>query len=422
MELIRALIVGGCLGAFIGLGRQWDEQTRHPDRTVFAGLRTFTLWALLGVLCAWLSETQHSIIFPIGLGAMALFMTALLFLQGNTSGGIGLTTSAMALLTYILGGLVFWNYWKIALALAVVSLIMLTGKRRIHEVSRRITQEDVRLTLQFLALTGVILPLVPDRAMGPFDAFNPRSTWMMVVLVSGLGFAGYLAIRLMGSTRGITLTGIFGGLASSTATTLAMSRQSKTTPNLAPQYALAVILACTVMIWRVLVLLFTINSTFSARIWFLLILVSLPGAIYGAVLYFRERSHKSEENSGTYTNPLSLSISLKFAALYAIIVFLVKAANHYLGTSGIYAVSAISGLTDLDAISLSLAESVNNNGLGIREATIGVLIAIAANTVLKTVLVYFQAAPAMRKRMFLFAATTILSSTIAALWVAWQWQ
>ncbi|HEY9744817.1 MAG TPA: DUF4010 domain-containing protein, partial [Oculatellaceae cyanobacterium] len=373
-------------------------------------------------LCAWLSETQHSIIFPIGLGAMALFMTALLFLQGNTSGGIGLTTSAMALLTYILGGLVFWNYWKIALALAVVSLIMLTGKRRIHEVSRRITQEDVRLTLQFLALTGVILPLVPDRAMGPFDAFNPRSTWMMVVLVSGLGFAGYLAIRLMGSTRGITLTGIFGGLASSTATTLAMSRQSKTTPNLAPQYALAVILACTVMIWRVLVLLFTINSTFSARIWFLLILVSLPGAIYGAVLYFCERSHKSEENSGTYTNPLSLSISLKFAALYAIIVFLVKAANHYLGTSGIYAVSAISGLTDLDAISLSLAESVNNNGLGIREATIGVLIAIAANTVLKTVLVYFQAAPAMRKRMFLFAATTILSSTIAALWVAWQWQ
>ncbi len=135
--------------------------------------------------------------------------------------------------------------------LAAITMLVLGLKETSHDWTQRFTKEDIRSTLQFVALTGVVLPLVPNRSFGPFDAFNPYALWLMVVLISGLGFVGYLLVRILGARSGVALAGVVGGLASSTATTLAFSRESKAYPQFSAGFALAIVLACTIMLARV---------------------------------------------------------------------------------------------------------------------------------------------------------------------------
>jgi len=413
MDLVRALFVSGCLGAFIGLERQWDRQLKHPERRVFAGLRTFTLWAALGTLCAWLSTENHELFFLAGFIAIASFVGIFLVYRNRSKPGAGLTTAAVALLTYLIGGIVFWGEWVLAVGLAVGINLILFNKSRIHAASRHFTIEDVRMVLQFAVLTGIILPLVPDQAYGPFDAFNPRSIWMMVVLVSGVGFLGYLAIRLIGATNGITVTGLLGGVASSTATTLAMSRQSKAAPELAGEFALAVILACSVMPVRVGILVGAISIPLISGVWIALALFVLPGILLTGLHFLRKRKEKNAaELDGEFKNPLSLRIALQFGALYAVVVFAVKAASHYFGNEGVYLASAISGLTDLDAIALSLAEMLNEAQVPAQTAARGVIIATVANTVMKAGLSVALGARGMRPSVLIFAGATALMGIV----------
>ncbi len=239
--------------------RHWERQFGHPERHVPAGVRTFALWALLGAVCAFLSRPAGPAIFVAGLLALAGWLGIYLFQRGRERSGAGFTTAATGLLTYLLGGIVMAGEPRTALVLTVLVLLLLAGRSRLHAMSRKMTREDVRMALQFLAVTGAVLPLVPDQAFGPYEAFNPRSIWLMVVIVSGLGFAGYVAVRVFGATKGIALTGLAGGLASSTATTLSMARMSRARPDFSSDCTLALILACTVMFWRVEVLILAIH-------------------------------------------------------------------------------------------------------------------------------------------------------------------
>jgi len=410
MDLVKALFISGCLGAFIGLERQWDRQLKHPERRVFAGLRTFTLWAALGTLCAWLSETNHDLFFLAGFLAVAAFVGIFLIYRNRKKPGAGLTTAAVALLTYLIGGIVYWGEWVLAVGLTIGINLILFNKGRIHAASRKLTFEDVRMVLQFAVLTGIILPMVPNEAYGPFDAFNPRSIWMMVILVSGVGFLGYVAIRLIGASRGILVTGILGGVASSTATTLAMSRQSKAAPELGKEFALAVILACSVMPVRVGILIGAISLPLLGSLWPALLLFVLPGIVLTGLHYLQKRKGDSSEAElgGEFKNPLSLRIALQFGALYAVVVFVVKAASHYLGSEGVYLASAISGLTDLDAIALSLAEMLNVSQVTVDTAARGVVIATVANTAMKAGLSVALGARQMRAPILIFAGATLL--------------
>ncbi len=226
-ELLKALLVSLCLGALIGLERQWEKETWHPGKHVLAGLRTFTFWALLGTLCGYFTQTVHPFFFLAGFLAMAVWIAIFLFYKNRSSTDPGYTTGAVGLLTYLIGGLVAYGQDKAALILTLTVVILLALKPYVHQVSRRFSKEDVRMALQFAAITGVILPLVPDEPWGPYGAFNPHSIWLMVVLVSGASFGGYVAVRMFGHKLGIALTGLIGGIASSTATTLAMSKESR---------------------------------------------------------------------------------------------------------------------------------------------------------------------------------------------------
>jgi len=395
-DLLISLLVSGSLGALIGLERQWEHQLEFPEKPIPAGVRTFALWALLGSICAHLSQTWGGMVFVGGMAAMVVWLGIFLYVRVQEQPGAGLTTAATGLVTYLIGGLVTGGQAREALVLTVVTLLLLAAQRSLHALSRKITPEDARAALQFLAVTGAVLPLVPDQSFGPYDAFNLRSIWLMVVIVSGLGFAGYVAIRWLGPTRGIAVTGLAGGLASSTATTLSMARMSRVRPELSEDCTLALVLACTVMLWRVEVLVLAIQPSLALALLPDFLIMSVPGVVFAISRILRPRA--SDTGPAAYKNPLSLKVAIHFALLYAAVVFFAKAGAARFGEAGLLAVSFLSGLTDLDAISLSLSNLVRGGSLAEAAAVQGIVLAAVANSLMKAGLAAGLGSPALRRR------------------------
>ena len=416
-ELLKALLVSASLGALLGLERQWSEEREHPAEESMAGARTFAVWAALGTLCAWFAREQHTAFFLAGFAGMVVVISLYLLKRSARDREGGLTTAAVGLATYLIGGLVFMGQAKTAAVITITMLLLLASKEHLHQLSRKFSNDDVRQALQFAAITGIILPLVPDYPFGPYGAFNPYTIWLMVVLVSGLGFVGYVAMRVFGDDRGLAVTGLLGGLASSTATTLAMSRQSRAQPEHARLCALAVVLACTVMLARVAVLVGTVSPAMIRSLGPALLVVALPGLLFSLWSWRRFRQSKPASSATQEVkNPLSLRVALQFALLYALIVLLVRWANDTFGGIGLYWASFLSGLTDLDAISLSLSQMQSGGGLGVAEASRAILIAAGANSLLKGAMAVSLGGAAMRRPTAIVLAATVLLAALAA-WV-----
>ncbi|MDF3058233.1 MAG: hypothetical protein K0R17_2448 [Rariglobus sp.] len=394
--LLGPIFASAGLGALIGLIRQWSEQTEHGGKTDFGGVRTHTLWAILGCLGAIASRDYTPLALPVVITVVAAhLMVAHSRLTDPTSPGS--TSFAASLLTLLTGALVAWGHTQTAVVVGALTMVVLGIKQPLHAWTRAFTPADIRGTLQFVAITGVILPLVPNRAFGPFDGFNPFSTWLMVVLISGLGFTGYIAMRLFGTRAGILLTSLFGGLASSTASTLAFSRGSRKEPELSSDYAFAVVVACTVMLPRVVVVVFFLSPPLALSVMPAFAAMMLPAFIYGGWHWWRtRRAEKGEVASPAMANPLSLMTAIKFALLYAIIAFLVKAATQLDWQAGLLPLSFVSGLTDMDAISLSMANNLRSGAVESDLAAHAVIIAAVANSLLKAALAAGLGSPRLR--------------------------
>jgi uncharacterized membrane protein (DUF4010 family) len=415
-ESLTNLLVSASLGALIGLIRQWSEQHEHDPHGDFAGLRTFTLLALVGHAAAYLTEQHSAAVFPVVLGLAGVYLTAAQVRQ-SADHPQGYTTFAASLLTLLIGGLVYWQHTPAAVILATGAMLLLGMKQPIHEWTRHFTIQDIRSTLQFAAITGVILPLVPNRGYGPFEAFNPFSMWLMVVMISGLGFVGYILMRLLGTKAGIALTGLLGGIASSTATTLEFSRRSKETPALSHDCALAVVLACTVMLARVLALLAALSPALVVRLWLPLLIMAIPGILFTLWLWLFKRSGASSVEAPPITNPLHLSTAIRFALIYVGVTFLVRAATHWHLTDGLLAISFVSGLTDVDAIVLTVVQNANTDSITVDLAGRAVIVAAVANTLLKAIMAMTLGSPALRKAI-LFALGLTMAAGVAAYWLA----
>ena len=402
-DLLHYLVVSAALGALIGLIRQWDEQTDQKPGA-FAGVRTHTLWALLGCLGAFASEAH----VPFALPVVLVLVSAHLIAQAVTlhdDSSPGATSFAGAMLAMFCGALVFWEETKSAVFLAATAMVLVGLKRPIHQWTRSFTDQDMRALLQFAAISGVILPLVPNRDMGPYGAFNHFSTWLRVVLISGLGFAGYIAIRIVGQRAGVLLTGVLGGLASSTASTLAFSRRSRDVPQLSDHYALAVVAACTVMLPRVLIAVGFINREFALSLIVPFALMGVPGIVYAAWVWLRRHPQAKEGDTPELGNPLSLSTAIKFAALYSGIAFLVKVVREQGWTQGMLPLSFVSGLTDMDAISLSIARDYTGQEAA-SLATRAVILAAVSNTLLKAGMAIGLGSPGLKVRIGIVLGTT----------------
>lgn len=406
---LSALAAAAGCGALIGSIRQWSEQTRHPEHgSDFGGVRTHTLWALLGCLAAG---------FPWALPAVLVLVAAhLIALRWSPSpasdrapGGTGF---AAALITVLVGALMAAEHPRAAVLVTALTVVLLGLKQPIHDWTRRFTPQDIRAALQFAAITGIVLPLVPDRPLDPWGALNPFKIWLMVVFISGLGFAGYLAMRLLGARAGLTLTALLGGLASSTASTLAFSRRSRDEPALAPHHAFATVAACTVMLPRVALAIAVCSPVLAVELIAPLSLMAVPALIFAAVFVLR-RPAAGQIEAPSVANPLGPLTAIKFAALYAGIGLLVKVALKQDWQIGLLPLSFVSGLTDVDAIALNVAQSARDGAIDRALAVRAVILAAAANSLLKAGLAWGIGAPAYRR-----PAAFVLLAT-AAIGVAW---
>ena len=409
-------MVSACLGALVGLIRQWSDQKERPDEADFGGVRTYTFWAMIGCIGAAGQEYVGPALLLVLLGLAGIFQIVLI-VKNSTERHPGGTTFAAMLLTIMVGALVYWGHRQTALLISATTMVMIGLKQTLHSWTKTFTDEDIRGTLQFAATTGVILPLVPDAAFGPFDAFNPYSTWLMVVLISGMGFIGYLLMRLLGAQAGIAVTGLAGGIASSTATTLAFSKRSKEEPELSSSCSLAVVIACTVMFARILVMIGVVHRGLAQALLVPFAIMAAPGAIFAAWVWLkrlRESGHP-DVHTPQLRNPLSLSIAIKFAAIYALFAFLIKAATHLDWAVGVLPLSFISGLTDLDAIALLMAKGHADGSVVVRLATQAVILGAVGNSLTKATIALTLGSPTLRKQ------TAWVIGLSAALGIATLW-
>lgn len=414
-ELATALAIAAGAGLLIGLERQWDARASGGGDASLAGVRTFTLWAVLGALAAFLNDRHAPGIFPAAFLVLAAVGWAMVFLPSDSRHPrpFGVTSLSASLVLFLAGGLAWWGPRALVAALAVATAILLYNKPLLRSFGGRMTGEDWEAILKFAAITALVLPLLPDRSFGPFGALNPRSIWLMVILVSGIGFAGYAAARIAGERAGLVITALAGGLVSSTAATIAFARRSAADPGCERDCAGGITLACTVMLGRTAALLAAVHPPLLALAWSGLALMALPGAAALAWTAFHPRSPGPPSGHHRPANPLGLGVAVKFALLFALIVLASRAAAHYHGAAGVPWVAFFSGLTDMDAIALSMAQLASGGGLDTATAARCVWIAACANTALKWIFALGAGSRALRLPVSLFMGATLLGGLAA---------
>jgi uncharacterized membrane protein (DUF4010 family) len=327
-------------------------------------------------------------------------------------GELGITTEVSALLSFLLGFLCVHGYIAGAAGLAVASGAVLALKQWLHRLADRLESADVEATLKFAIVSIIILPLVPDQNFGPapLDVINPYKIWLMVVLISGLNFASYLLVKLVGAEHGIGLTGLLGGLVSSTAVTLGFAQRSRQEPAQASPLALGILVAWTVMFFRVVVLVAAANRSLAPTVGFAMAAFGIPSLGICWLLWRRQRAaNKATVSAGE--NPFELGEAIRFGLLFGVITFVAKAAQVYLGEAGLYLAGAIAGLTDVDAIALSMAQLAHGDAASAEPAARTIVIAVASNTLFKAGMAAFMGAPGLR-RIILAAAGVILMAAV----------
>lgn len=371
------LVTSLAIGLLIGIERGWKDRGL-PQGGRAAGLRTFALTGLLGGILASLPDNIRHWALSVGLVGIALFM-AIAYWRGSANGNQSITTAIALLLTYALGAYAILGNLLLALGLAVITALLLSLKETLHGWLHKIQQEELGSGLQLLVLSVVILPNLPDRNMGPYDALNPYQLWWAVILIAGLSMAGHIAMRAFGAHRGILWTGLLGGLASSTATTLALARLATQTTNTDPAAIAGALGATAMMAARLMVILWVLEPV-------LLNALLLPLAIVMVTLtlpliwqYRQQANLQSTSNLPGNLHHYSLKTALGFSLFLAAVSVIVPAAKTGLGSEGVYAIAALSGVADVDAITVSLAHLFSSDALTLETARTGIGIAILVN-------------------------------------------
>ena len=399
-DALLRLLVAGLFGGLIGLER---EYAAGADNRHFAGVRTFPIIALLGAGLAL--ADRGAVLAAAGLLAVAgIVVTA--YLRSTRDGDIGATTETAALATYAVGVLAGAGALLPAGAIAITVASLLMAKERLEALPRALTQQELRATLALAAIAAVIWPALPDAPLGPWGVWNPRSLWAMVVLVCGLSFVAFIAMRVWGSARGLYVSGFLGGLVSSTAATVSFATQSR--EHGAPGRALAVAagLASLVMLVRVGLLVAVANPGLLRYVAPFLVASLAGGGIALGVL--ARRAPGAAAAAPQVTNPFRLLHALQFAALYAVVLLVVAGAGELLGAWGVTAAAVVAGLTDVDAITLSLA-GPGGHALLPERVAFTIALAALANTAAKAGYAAWFGSPGFRGAML-----TVMGSAFAA--------
>lgn len=382
LELFQRLGVALAAGLLVGLERGWRARAADDGERA-AGLRTFGLSGLLGGICGALAVLTAPLVLAAGIIAFTASVGVFNVIQAMADRNFSATGLVAALLTFILGAYAVIGEPAVSISAAVAMTIVLALREQLHGMLRNITWLELRAVLTLLAMTFLLLPVLPDRSIDPWDSINPYQVWLMAILIAAVSFVGYVLVRITGDAVGVGLASLTGGLASSTATTVALARMQRESRSGAKVLAGGVLMAGSTMMFRIIVIVFFIQPQLAGRLAPGLAAAGLICVIAGALMTFRQK--EGEHPDFGLKNPFELGTALKLAALIAVIGLIANIVVAQLGSSGMYAVSALSGIADVDAITLSVAR-MSDAQLALDAAGIAVLIAVASNSISKTVM------------------------------------
>ncbi|GAB6165027.1 MgtC/SapB family protein [Thermostilla marina] len=408
-DVFRRLGLGLLLGGLVGLQREHSESD-------MPGLRTFPLLTLLGSVSALLALTFGGWVLFGGFAGLAF----LLFFPNwvrvhRESPDPGLTTSVAVLVMFGVGALVMIARIEIAIAIGAGVAVLLQFKPEMHRFAERLGNEDIKAIMQFALISGIILPILPNRTFGPYDVLNPFNIWLMVVLIVGMSLAGYIIYKFWGADAGILLGGVLGGAISSTATTVSYAQRTKSTPRLAEPAAVIVMVASTVLFARVFLEISLVNAEMLKNGWLPLTLLAAMTLLPALVIW--RRVHQEAEPMPEQKNPTHLRPAIIFALVYAVMLVLLAAVKELIGPAGLYPVAAISGLTEMDAITLSVARMALKDENLLHEGWRLIAVAAVSNMVSKAFLAgVLGSREFQRKLIVLFAIPGIGGLALAFLW------
>ncbi|WP_353662022.1 MgtC/SapB family protein [Hydrogenimonas sp. SS33] len=403
--ILKLLLIAVLLGFLVGMQRSMTYLRKNES--FFAGSRTFALIALAGFLSGWI-ETYVRGFLLVSTAVFALMVALSYLLKVRERNRWGMTTQVAAIVTFFLGVMIWYRLENYAIFIGVMMIVLLELKPRLQQIETHISATDIHAVTLLLIMSFIVLPVLPDKMIGPYHLFNPYKTWLMAVIIAGISFVGYVAIKVLGQKHGVFLTGAAGGLISSTAVSISLSQMFQKQYELINNYAGGIAIACTFMYLRVLFEAFVIHPELAWRLTPAYLGAAGSGLLFSWWLYTHAKAAEiSIENNAIMKNPLQLSEAIKFGLLFGIIYGAIAFVQTRYGNVGVYLVAFFSGLTDVDAITLSLSELAKEGKLVQNASMNGIVIASVTNSVVKLGIVYWLGGARLGWRLTQFFILTL---------------
>jgi uncharacterized membrane protein (DUF4010 family) len=381
-EALSRLTVALAIGLLVGLERGWQTRDAEDNRRA-AGFRTFALSGLLGGVTGLIAlQTSTVVIGWVFLGYMGAF-TAFHWLEARSEGRASVTSVVAGMLTFLLGTMAVVGDLQLAIACAVGMTVLLALREPLHRWINSLSWQEIRAVLTLLAMSFLLLPLLPNRPIDPWNAINPHRIWLLAIMIAMISFAGYIAIKAFGNRLGVFMAASAGGLASSTATTLALARLAREHPSSSGLLSAGILVAGVVMMLRTGAIALALNGAFLAPLIPALLTAAAVLSIGAAVLWFRNAQQETPDLQ--IANPLAIGTAIKLAALLAAVMMAAELVRRAFGQVGVLVVAALSGVADVDAVTISMAR-VAGGDVDPNTAARAIMIAIVVNTISKTIM------------------------------------
>lgn len=410
-DLAFRLALALAIGFVIGLERGWRERDEEEGRRT-AGLRTFSLIGLMGGILGALSQGGGVLLLAAGFVTIGLVLGAFMWREGQHDKDFSATSLVAALLTFSLGAYAVAGEPTGAAGAAVATAILLANKRTLHGWMERLTWIELRAGLLLAAMTFIALPLLPDRTLDPWDSLNPHDLWLMTILIAAVSFAGYAAVKLAGPKSGLILAAAMGGLFASTAVTLSLARLAKSNGAHLKMLAGGILAAGCVMLLRVLAVTALINAVLALRLATVLLTAALTMGVIALSLVRLDRTGMAAGRTTGFKlkNPFDFFQVLRFGGLLVVVILAVALVRRYAGDAGLLGLAALSGLADVDAMTLSVARLGEVNDLAVD----AILVTVAVNSLVKAA--YAAVSGNARLAALVFAGTVAAALPAVLVW------
>ena len=400
---ILGILVAALGGAAVGVERQWSGHASGREAR-FGGVRTFTLLGGIAGTAGWLSALgQSGLALVLAAGSVALVVAGY---AAASRRNVDATTEAAALIVIGAGVTSGLGHLTLASGMVAISMLLLVEKSRLHALVSRIDDEELRAAARFGVMAVVILPLLPEGPIARLGGIRPQELWLLVLFFTGLSFLGYIARRLFGAGRGYPLAGLLAGLISSTNATFTFARLSRREPALSQPLAIGTIGACTMLFPRVIVATCVLNLSVARALLPYLAAPFLVGVV--TLVFLWRRAPDVAPPGEAPLNPLQIGPALQMAVLFQAVLFAVDAMRRFYGEGGLLVSGAVLGLTDVDALTISMAK-IPVEGVAPAVAAQAVAIGILVNCVLKTGLAVVLGTPQFRRITTIVTATMVMT-------------